>query len=326
VALGAAAPIVRRRLRLRARTVLATTALAPSALAVVLPPSRKRSVLIVCAQMWSYFAAYEMPADDADKQRSRVRIDYPIRVDRVLGLGRIPTVRLQHALHRTDRFQWWEKVLSWSHWVWFAVPHVAAAYVLVKRPAQFPRAAVQIYGTFDVGAFVYWAVPTAPPWFAAEVGRINFGDGPPLRRVMREYGEQLWGERWPQLYGAFSGNPLAAMPSLHFGTSVAAARALGDTGRIAGTIGWTYAATLGFALVYLGEHYVTDLAAGGALAVAIRRLAPLLSGPATRYRETLALLATHAAAAAVPRAPVTPLAPPAPGGPPVAAPSVAAVA
>lgn len=296
MALGAVAPVVRRRLRLRARTVLTTTALAPVALAVVMPPSRKRSVMIVCAQMWSYFAAYEMPADDADKQRSRVRIDYPIRTDKLLGLGRIPTVRLQHALHRTDRFQWWEKVLSWSHWVWFAVPHVAAAYVLVKRPAQFPRAAVQIYGTFDAGAFIYWAVPTAPPWFAAEVGRIDYGDGPPLRRVMREYGEQLWGDRWPQLYGAFSGNPLAAMPSLHFGTSVAAAQALSDTGRVAGTIGWTYAATLGFALVYLGEHYVTDLVAGGALAVAIRRLSPLLSGPATRFNDAIAVLAAQVAA------------------------------
>jgi hypothetical protein len=31
---------------------------------------------------------------------------------------------------------------------------------------------------------------------------------------------------------------------------------------------------LGFALVYLGEHYVIDLAAGAALAESIRRLGP----------------------------------------------------
>jgi membrane-associated phospholipid phosphatase len=31
---------------------------------------------------------------------------------------------------------------------------------------------------------------------------------------------------------------------------------------------------LGFALVYLGEHYAIDLAAGFALAEAVRRLAP----------------------------------------------------
>ncbi|MFA4927378.1 MAG: phosphatase PAP2 family protein, partial [Patulibacter sp.] len=120
---------------------------------------------------------------------------------------------------------------------------------------------------------------------------------------------QLWGDRWPQLYGAFSGNPLAAMPSLHFGTSVAAAQALADTGRVAGTIGWSYAATLGFALVYLGEHYVTDLIAGGGLALAIRRFSPLLAGPAGRFNDTLALLAAHAAATVVPAVPASPVAP-----------------
>ena len=37
---------------------------------------------------------------------------------------------------------------------------------------------------------------------------------------------------------------------------------------------WVYALTLGFGLVYLGEHYVVDLLAGLALAEAIWRAAP----------------------------------------------------
>lgn len=43
---------------------------------------------------------------------------------------------------------------------------------------------------------------------------------------------------------------------------------------MAGAIGWTYAATLGFALVYLGEHYVADLLAGLALTEGVRKAAP----------------------------------------------------
>jgi hypothetical protein len=35
-----------------------------------------------------------------------------------------------------------------------------------------------------------------------------------------------------------------------------------------------YAATLGFALVYLGEHYLVDLLAGTALTLTVRRMAP----------------------------------------------------
>ena len=92
--------------------------------------------------------------------------------------------------------------------------------------------------------------------------------------MMVEYGEQFWRTRWQHLYGFLGGNPLAAMPSLHFATSVMAAHLLAETGWVAGAVGATYAATLGLALVYLGEHYVVDLAAGLALAEAIRRAAP----------------------------------------------------
>ena len=88
------------------------------------------------------------------------------------------------------------------------------------------------------------------------------GRTPELRRMMVEYGEQFWKQGWAPLYGVLGGNPLAAMPSLHFATSVTAAHVLSDTGRVAGALGWTYAATLGLALVYLGEHYVVDLLAG----------------------------------------------------------------
>jgi membrane-associated phospholipid phosphatase len=77
------------------------------------------------------------------------------------------------------------------------------------------------------------------------------------------------------MYDALGGNPWAAMPSLHFATSVTAALALSEAGKIEGAIGWSYAGTLGFALVYLGEHYVTDLLAGALLVAVVRRGEPL---------------------------------------------------
>jgi membrane-associated phospholipid phosphatase len=112
--------------------------------------------------------------------------------------------------------------------------------------------------------------------------------------MMVEYGEQFWKQGWAPLYGVLGGNPLAAMPSLHFATSVTAAHVLSDTGRVAGLLGWTYAATLGLALVYLGEHYVTDLAAGLALAEGIRVATPKVSPAATRLSRTLQQLEAKA--------------------------------
>ena len=51
-----------------------------------------------------------------------------------------------------------------------------------------------------------------------------------------------------------------------------AALLLAESGPVAGLVGGGYAALLGFALVYLGEHYVVDLLGGLALTLAIRRL------------------------------------------------------
>ena len=100
--------------------------------------------------------------------------------------------------------------------------------------------------------------------------------------MMVEYGEQFWGPRWGPLYDFLGGNPVAAMPSIHFATSVMAARVLTDVGPVEGAVGWAYAATLGTALVYLGEHYVIDLIAGFALTQLVRhhgpRAAPLVRG------------------------------------------------
>jgi membrane-associated phospholipid phosphatase len=253
--------------------VIGTAAAAPFALCVAVRRSRARDVATCVLQMWAYIAAYQIPHDDPEALERRVHIDYPVRVDTVLGLGLPPTLRLQR-LASPDRFTPLDKLLVWAHWLWFFVPHSTLAYVLTRHERQFTRAAVMTYAVFDLGAVVYWSVPTAPPWYAARHGRMSVPDMPRVRRMMEEYGAEFWEENWGPLYSFLGGNPLAAMPSLHFATSVMAAHVLTDAGPVAGTVGWAYALTLGFALVYLGEHYVVDLVAGFALTHGVRRLGP----------------------------------------------------
>jgi membrane-associated phospholipid phosphatase len=287
---------VRRRVRLPPPVVTGAAAAAPVALCVLMPRSRTRDVLVCVGQMWAYLATYEMPNDDPERLRARVRVEYPVRIDRRLGRGQTPTLRLQRALANPHRFHGIEKVLVWSHWVWFAVPHGTLGWLLVRHPERFPAAAVRMYATFDIGVLAYWIVPTAPPWYAAAHGHMDDGRTPELRRMMVEYGEQFWRSRWARLYGVLGGNPLAAMPSLHFATSVMAARLLAEVGRVPGAVGWTYATTLGVALVYLGEHYVVDLAAGLALAEGVRRGAPLLVPAARAFSRAVRTLEVRARA------------------------------
>jgi membrane-associated phospholipid phosphatase len=275
-AAGAAAPVLRHHVRLPKPLVSVLAWQTPLAVALAFPRTRLRDAAIYGAQMWAYVAHYEMPNDDPEGLLARVHVEYPIAVDRVLGAGELPNVRLQRFLGRPDAVRRHDTFLSAVHWSWFFFPHGTIAYVLVRHRPRFERSAVLMAATFDVGCVVYWLLPTAPPWWA----RRNSPNGR-VRRIMVEAGERFWGRLWEPLYDSLGGNPFAAMPSLHFATSVTAARILSETGRVAGTFGWTYAATLGFALVYLGEHYVVDLLAGLALAEGVRRAEPAL-GPSLR--------------------------------------------
>jgi membrane-associated phospholipid phosphatase len=315
VAAGVLAPLVRKRVQAPPLLTQTVAFAAPVALCVAVRRSRTRDVAVCCLQMWAYLAAYKTPHDDEVAQAQRVHVDYPIDIDRVLGLGELPTLRLQRALARIDpvggapEWRTLDRVLVWAHWAWFMVPHGSLAYILACHRGRFPRAAVMTYAVFDVGATVYWLAPTAPPWYAASAAGRGVAERrkglpssqvivePEVRRMMVEYGEFFWRDGWGPLYSVFGGNPLAAMPSLHFATSLMAALLLAEQGPVAGALGWSYTATLGFALVYLGEHYVVDLLAGAALTGVVRRLAPRAGPAVTRVGRAVAALEAQAHAA-----------------------------
>jgi membrane-associated phospholipid phosphatase len=272
---------------------------APVGLCIAMRRSCTRDVATCCLQMWAYVAAYKSPNDNPAEQAQRVHLDYPIAIDRTLGCGELPTTRLQRRLARVgpDGPEWrtLDKTLVWAHWSWFAVPHGALAYIMLRHPRRFDRAATLTYAVFDIGAMIYWVLPTAPPWYASvEEEHSQTHRMIEVRRMMVEYGESFWRDGWGPLYSVLGGNPLAAMPSLHFATSLMAALLLAECGPVAGAVGWAYASTLGFALVYLGEHYVADLLGGAALAMAVRRMAPLAAPVVSRCARAVAALEARA--------------------------------
>jgi hypothetical protein len=301
VAAGVTAPLLRKRIRAPALLVQAVAYSAPLGLCIAVRRSRLRDAAVCGLQMWAYVAAYKHPHDDPEAQRRNTHFDYPIVLDRLLGVGELPTVRLQRTLARVspEGPQWraLDRALVWAHWSWFMVPHSALAYILVRHRERFPRAAVLMYAVFDIGASFYWIVPTAPPWYAASEAMPG-GDEPAVRRMMVEYGELFWQDGWGPLYSVFGGNPLAAMPSLHLATSLMAALLLAEVGPVQGALGCAYLITLAFALVYLGEHYVVDLLGGAALTLAVRRLGPRAAPTLRRAASAIAALEARAHATA----------------------------
>jgi membrane-associated phospholipid phosphatase len=270
---------------------LVVSAAGPLAVTVLAPRSRRRDIVLFAMQMWGFTVVHEMPYDDPERLRRRLHTRYPIEVDRRIGFGRLPGARLQTLLAGRRHAAALDRFLTVTHWLWFFEPYAVLFWIQVRHPERFPRAARQMAAVFDTGAFGYWAVPTAPPWWAAEQGLMK----EPMRRIMFEVGEPLWGDLWGPLYKALGGNPWAAMPSLHFATSVSGAVSLSEASAGEGAIGWAYALTLGFGLVYLGEHYVTDLLAGAGLVGAVRRADDVFAPSAGRITAVLQRLERIAA-------------------------------
>lgn len=109
-----------------------------------------------------------------------------------------------------------------------------------------------------VGLIGYAAIPTAPPWLAAQFDAV-----PPVPHVV----ERIYTSYVPELYGMFATNPVAAMPSLHAAfPAMCAAIGWRAFGKGMGIVLGLYAVLVMLALVYLGEHYAVDVVAGVAVA------------------------------------------------------------
>ncbi len=276
IAASVAVPVLRKRLRLPPAATVAATAAGPVGLATLKSRTKTRDAFLFAQQMWAFTMVHELPYDDPEALRRRLKIRYPIRFDRAVGRGRLPNSRLQALLTPDDgRVTALDRFLTFAHWAWFFEPHLSLIYILTRDGSRYARAARQMGAAFDLGCATYIAVPTAPPWWAAANGYT--GDDRVERRMLA-VGEETFKGAWPKMYDTVDGNPWAAMPSLHFGASVLAAILLTESNRAVGAAAWTYAGILGFALVYLGEHYVIDLIAGLGLVVAVRVLEPL-AGP-----------------------------------------------
>jgi membrane-associated phospholipid phosphatase len=284
VVASVAVPLLRKRLRVPAAATVAATIVGPVGTAVLLPRTKARDALLFAQQMWAFTVVHEIPYDDPERLRERLRIGYPIKVDRAIGAGRLPNWRLQRRFGsggsptRLDRF------LTFVHWAWFLEPHASLLFILTRDNPRFARAARQMAVAYDLGCAGYFAVPTAPPWWASENGYTGEEQ---INRLMVAVGEEVWGDLWPRLYKSLGGNPWAAMPSLHFGASVLSAMLLSESNRAAGAAGWAYAGVLGLSLVHLGEHYVFDLLAGLALVAVVRKGEPLVEPLALAFSERI---------------------------------------
>ncbi|MQA00166.1 MAG: phosphatase PAP2 family protein [Dehalococcoidia bacterium] len=184
--------------------------------------------------------------------------DYVLGLDRLVGLGQVPTVWLQQQFHSPGVTAPQDILFTVVYLSFFVAPYLTLVTLWFHaRPkaAPFARAFV---GALFAGLVLIIAVPTAPPWMAAEAGLI-----PPVSRVAHEFIAGVNSSVYQETYEFAGVNDIAAMPSIHVAVTFVVAVALARSGRRgARAAGIAYVAAMGVALVYLGEHYVADVVAG----------------------------------------------------------------
>ncbi len=257
---------------------------------LVVPVGRARSFVLSFAPyaaVWFLFSGLRSLADETILARTLNL--HVARFERWLFGGQLPTISLQERFFDPDHLRPWDYLLTGVHWSYFIVPQVVAVLIWHKNPLLFRRYLAALALLLAVGLALYFLIPTNPPWLAPDA--VDSPAAVQVSRVMATIGEAMGGGLYRASYRVVGeSNPIAAMPSIHMAVTfllVFPAWMAGKRWRIAAV---AYAAAMALALVYLGEHYVVDVAVGMlittygwfAAGVWLERIAPVLRRARTR--------------------------------------------
>lgn len=190
------------------------------------------------------------------------------RLDRTLFNGYQPTLVLQSAVGRLADADVFEDLGSLVYATHFLLPVAVAAWLWRKDRGAFRGFGLTLLVLCLLAFVTYVVAPTAPPWLAQPASVRNLIDDAIQRSGVPS--SVVW------LYAHHDYNLYAAFPSLHAGFPVVAAVAAWRQNRKVGIALWVWAAIVWIVVVYLGEHYVSDVIGGifyAAISVAIVRVA-----------------------------------------------------
>jgi len=212
----------------------------------------------------------------ADQLGFAVHVTEPIRFDRWLFGGTLPTEYLQQHLcgnpcRRSEPPRWYDVGLTTVYYSHFFVTPVLAAWLWLRDRMMWIGYMRRYMSLCAVALTGYVVYPMAPPWMAAHQGAISHGVARITGRGWYDLGHS-GGATGQQKLSAV-GNQVAAMPSLH--TALALFVAIFFISRLSSPRRWLlllYPAAMSFLLVYYAEHYVIDVLAGYAAVAVVMTL------------------------------------------------------
>ena len=194
---------------------------------------------------------------------SSVHTAGPIALERSLLGGAVATTWLQAHLGTGHLVSALNAVLTGEYLFHFGAPLAAGLWLWLRHRDRFGRFVSAYMLLMTSGFVIYLLFPEMPPWLAARDGLL-----PPVHRIVVDSLQSLAG--FGQFYAGADPEPNAAMPSLHVALPMLIACTVVGTSsrRRAAWLWMLYPLTIGFGVVYLGEHYVADVLVGFGLGIA----------------------------------------------------------
>ena len=240
-----------------------------------------------------FLYAYDLLRGAADGVFGHVYEIPQLRVDEWLADGTAPTVRLQRLLWTAGHPHVWDYFAFLVYLTYFIVPITVAAVLWRRAPHLFHRYVSLWIGLSFAALVTYTLYPASPPWLASGHGLLPhvFRITPYMARHM---GVDLTRVMGSQQFV----NKVAAVPSLHAATALLITLFFWPR-----TTRWrwllvVYPLAMAVSLVYLGEHYVSDVLLGWLYAVVVFVVGNRI------YDWFVARSATHGRPDAVPPAPL----------------------
>ncbi len=177
--------------------------------------------------------------------------------------GTLPTFFLQHALFDPNHLQWYDYLCTFLYQIHFVVVLFVAFILWLGDRKDFETYIFGMVGLSYMAFFTYLAFPAAPPWMAAQFGFI-----PPIVHITNIVQSHFLGFiALPTVYAYLGSNLVAAVPSLHAAYPFFTALFLGKKFPKFIPLLTVYIGAIGFAVIYLGEHYFFDVILGMAYAL-----------------------------------------------------------
>lgn len=195
-------------------------------------------------------------------------LDLFLQPDRALFLGHDPVWLVQHHLAHPGHIGPLDVVAAVAYNVHVPEPYIAGYFLWRLNRALYLQFAAAVLVLLVLGFVTFIFLPAIPPWLAAsryhKLPGVYNGFGPVLRAIPYPFhGTPIFYEF------KLRGDAVAAFPSEHAAFPVLEYLAFSRLAPRLALLFLLWVALVLFSVVYLGEHWVTDVIAGWLYAIGI---------------------------------------------------------